>query len=157
MIKCILLVFLSIVFLTEIANGQEENKPTQLSETAIRHYIYSKKYTHTIDGYQIKCDRSMVLVWGKPKKINISNPQESEATLIDLKKNITIKKFGLSSGTFGAGFLSNGEYLNIESGAGVTIDLSTYSEVFFDHYFDTEGKYEKCPAFKGQSFNKYTN
>lgn len=112
-------------------------------------------FTHTIDGYEIKCDRTQVLVWGKPKIFNKNNPQDSEATIVDLKRNKAVKTFGLSSGTFGAGFLKDGRRLNIESGNGVIIDLKTNSEIVYDYYFDAQEQYEKCPEFKGKSFHKY--
>lgn len=147
---------LFIILLAARCQADEGQKNRNaLSDSKIMNYIYQKKYTHKIDGYQIKCDRTKVLVWGKPKKFNASHPQDSEATLVDLEKNKIVRTFGLSSGIFGAGFLKDGQRLNIESGNGVMIDLRTATEINYDYYFDTEGKYEECPDFKSRSFLRY--
>ena len=145
-----------VVALNSHADARRPEAQHPITVSQLLRQIRAIKYTHTVDGYQIKCDRTKALVWGKPIKFNANHPQDSEATLIDLEKNKIVRTFGLSSGIFGAGFLKDGQRLNIESGNGVVIDLRTASEINYDYYFDTEGKYEECPEFKGQSFLRYS-
>jgi len=145
-----------VVALNSHADARRPETQHPISVSQLLRQIRAIKYTHTVDGYQIKCDRTKALVWGKPIRFNANHPQDSEATLIDLEKNKIVRTFGVSSGIFGAGFMKDGQRLNIESGTGVMIDLRTASEINYDYYFDIEGKYEECPDFKGQSFLRYS-
>ncbi|MFP5423941.1 MAG: hypothetical protein ACLGID_21120 [Gammaproteobacteria bacterium] len=156
MTRILLLLCLVVVALDSHADARKPGAQHPISFSQLLRQIRTIKYMHTIDGYQIKCDKTKALVWGKPNKFNANHPQDGEATLVDLEKNRIVRTFGLSSGIFGAGFLKDGQRLNIESGTGVMIDLRTAAEINYDYYFDTEGKYEECPEFKGQSFPKYS-
>ncbi len=151
-----LFLYAVVAALNPSAHAEKPEALNQISASLLLQKIRRFNYTHTIDGYQIKCDKTKALVWGKPNKFNTNHPQDSEATLVDLEKNKIVRTFGVSSGIFGAGFLKDGQRLNIESGNGVMIDLRTASEISEDYYFDTEGKYEECPDFKGRSFLRYS-
>jgi hypothetical protein len=39
---------------------------------------------HLVDGYEVDCGKRYLVVWGKPEKINPSNPQDTGISLINL-------------------------------------------------------------------------
>lgn len=39
---------------------------------------------HFFDGYEVDCDKRYLVAWGKPEKINPSNPQDTGISLINL-------------------------------------------------------------------------
>lgn len=43
------------------------------------------KLGRSIDGYEVNCAKTKILIWGKPDKMNAANLQDSSMSILDLQ------------------------------------------------------------------------
>lgn len=110
-----------------------------------------------INGYSVKCDGSKIIIWGKPKKINKGNPQDTNVILLDLANNYREYMKGLSGCVFDVDYLKVGDKAYIGSGQGVFIDLSDGHLKEVTSEFDPSDKnnFESCQKNESWDFNRY--
>ena len=111
--------------------------------------------SHSIDGYEENCGRKILIAWGKPKKINPSDPQLSQATLIDIKKKSITRKLDIAGGIFGARYLGDGESAYLESNPEILLNLSNGASQTINESIYNTFNFESCNNFPGKSYLKY--
>lgn len=129
--------------------------PPRRNNTNTLELLKNLSPNHSIDGYEENCKREILIAWGKPKKINPSNPQLSQIKLIDIKNKRITKTLDITGGIFGARYLQDGKsvylestpetLLNISDGTPLTINENTYNTFSF----------ESCRDFPQKSYLKY--
>lgn len=110
-----------------------------------------------INGYNVKCDGSKVILWGKPKKLIEESPQDTSVILLDMTLNYKKFEQGISGGVFEVGYLKNSEYAYIGSNQGAFIDLSDghMKEVSTEFEPSDSSNYESCKKKGSWVFNRY--
>lgn len=110
-----------------------------------------------INGYNVNCIGDKVILWGRTKTINESNPQDSRIVLIDLKKEKTIKESNFSKSIFEVDYLSGQSTAYIGTGTGYLLDIDTgaVSNVNTANDFSDNRLFENCEKNKSWYFNRY--
>ncbi|BCG07671.1 hypothetical protein BADSM9389_02900 [Buttiauxella agrestis] len=110
-----------------------------------------------INGYNVNCIGDKVILWGRTKKINENNPQDSRIVLIDLKKEQTIKESNFSKSIFEVDYLSGQGTAYIGTGTGYLLDIDTgaVSNVNTANDFSDNRLFESCEKNKSWYFNRY--
>jgi hypothetical protein len=112
---------------------------------------------HSIHGYEVDCKKSWMLVWGKPLPINPSNPQDTSATLVEVKSGRARAVFGYSKNIYDVQFSADGRRAILHSDQDQFIDLDRAEPVQSSPSVGElpEIAVEKCEAFEGKSFRRY--
>ena len=126
-------------------------------EIKFNHRLKSIRLDIMVNGYSVKCDGSKILVWGKPKKMNEGNPQDTNIILLDISNNYKKYEQGLSEGVFGVEYLKAGSNAYIDSNQGVFINLFNgyLKEVTSEFDPSDEHNFESCKKHESWEFNRY--
>ncbi|KGT95335.1 hypothetical protein NG99_04785 [Erwinia typographi] len=110
-----------------------------------------------INGYNVNCNGSKIVIWGKPTKINEGNPQDTNVILIELSHNHKEFQKGISEGIFDVEYLKLSNYAYIGSSQGVLMNLSNGKLKGTDVDFDpaNDSNFESCNKNKSWYFNRY--
>ena len=111
--------------------------------------------SHSIDGFEVNCNKKIIIVWGKPKTLNPSNPQLSRITLIDAKRKKINWTLVVSSGIFGVRYLQDEESVYLESNPESLLKISTGLLLPVNENALDNLKFEKCDGFPQKSYLKY--
>lgn len=115
------------------------------------------KFDTIINGYSVNCEGSKIMLWGRPKKINETNPQDTDVILLDLNKNHKKYMIAVSSGVFDIDYLKSNDYAYIGSNQGILVNLSNGRFKEFNSDFDPtlDSNFESCEKNKSWIFNRY--
>jgi hypothetical protein len=116
------------------------------------------RLSHTIDGYLVNCERSRMLAWGKPFKLNPDNPQDGVLSIIDTQDLKIQQEVHLSKGIHSAEFLSSKAEAIIWTDVAIAIDLDTGKTLPQPDQLEFDAvQYprEACPDFPYKAFNRY--
>ena len=110
-----------------------------------------------INGYNVKCDGTKIIIWGKPKKSNEGNPQDTDIILLDIAHNYKKYEQGISEGIFVVDYLKKGDYAYIGSNQGAFINLSNgrLKETTAEFDPSDEDNFESCQKNESWMFNRY--
>lgn len=119
--------------------------------------LKSIKLDTVINGYNVKCDGSKVIIWGKPKELNEGNPQDTNVILLDMTHNYKKYEQGISEGVFDIDYLEKGDYAYIGSSQGAFINLFNghIKEVSSEFDPSDEKNFESCKKNESWVFNRY--
>lgn len=119
--------------------------------------IKNIKLDTVINGYNVKCDGSKIIIWGKSKKLNEGNPQDTNVILLDMTHNYKKYEQGISEGVFEVDYLKKGEHAYIGSNQGVLINLFNghLKEVASEFDSSDENNFEFCKKNESWVFNRY--
>ncbi|WP_237932670.1 hypothetical protein [Buttiauxella sp. S19-1] len=115
------------------------------------------KLDSVINGYSVKCDGTKIIIWGKPKKFNESNPQDTNVILLDVANDYKKYEQGLSDGVFEVNYLKSGDVAYISNNLGGFINLSNghLKEVTSEFDPSDENNFESCKKNESWEFNRY--
>lgn len=115
------------------------------------------KLDTVINGYNVNCDGSKIIIWGKPKKINEGSPQDTNVILLDVTHNYKKYEQGISEGVFEVDYLKKGDYAYIGSNQGSFINLFNghLKEVTSEFDPSDENNFESCKKNESWVFNRY--
>lgn len=154
--KCVIAILL---FITPLKLRAFEVELLEIDSLFIIDKLVSKKIKldTTINGYSVNCAGSKIMLWGKPKKINETNPQSTDVILIDLNKSYKKHMIAVSSGAFDIDYLKSNDYAYIGSNQGLLVNLSNGRVIESSSDFDptSDSKFESCEKNKSWSFNRY--
>jgi hypothetical protein len=113
------------------------------------------KLEHTVDGYEANCDRSWLIVWGKPIKFNAANPQASNLTLIDLRQQKIKSALLFDKGIHDVSYAATHGTAIIWTVLSTVLDLELGTTVALSSESETDLPLEACENFCYKSFRKY--
>ncbi|MBM7344041.1 hypothetical protein [Pantoea coffeiphila] len=115
------------------------------------------KLDTVINGYNVKCDGSKIIIWGKPKKLNEDSPQDTNIILLDMVHNYKKYEQGLSEGIFEVDYLKKGDYAYVGSNQGAFINLFNGHLKEATSEFDPsdENNFESCKKNESWVFKRY--
>ncbi|WP_232062531.1 hypothetical protein [Buttiauxella agrestis] len=164
MMKKIIL-FLCLLFLYgNMGNCYSSTKDTQLSIVSSSQLIVASKnnkstytFNFTINGYEMNCQGTKVILWGFPLKFNEGSPADNTYLLIDLQSQEIIKESLVSHGVFGARFFIDGKSVFLDTGNGLILNTNTgYATIVKSDVFEKLNDLsEKCIKPTNWSFNKF--
>ncbi|WP_148211159.1 hypothetical protein [Methylovorus glucosotrophus] len=118
--------------------------------------IYTVKVDHSIDGYNIDCDKKNMVIWGRPKLFNPASPQSSNVTILKINQPSIKKEIGIMGGVFDVFYLKNKPIVYIESGMEeLLVNLTDGSFLEKKGYEAEPSDFEDCPDFFGKSYRRY--
>lgn len=119
--------------------------------------IKNIKLDTVIYGYNVKCDGTKIIIWGKLKKFNKSNPQDTNVIVLDVANNYKKYEQGLSQDIFEVDYLKAGGIAYIGSNSGRFINLSDGNLKEITSEFDSsdENNFESCKKSESWEFNRY--
>lgn len=114
---------------------------------------------HLVDGYEVDCDKRYLVVWGKPEKINPSNPQDTGISLINLTDMRFVYQGFSGKNIYDAEYVDGGRALVVFEDVPLTFDLASGKKIQGADAVDVDSpsyKKEQCPDFKFRSYRKYS-
>ncbi len=115
-------------------------------------------FKHSVDGYEMSCDGHALAVWGKPLKLNVNNPQDTDLTIVDAQSFKTTRQFAFSKGVFSVEFLKTKPLLLVDTEAGEVVDFVTGKSLPpppGQDFNDTAFPRESCDDSKSRSYRRY--
>lgn len=161
-IKPIYLVF----FLTILSGCAHSNKNPPQKTIAIHHEgnmlhvstrdnTYQIKLQHTVDGFNVSCSMEHIIAWGKPAKINESNPQDSSLTIIRLQPSTTVSTAHFDKGIHIVEYIKDQRKAIAWTTFGASVDLDTGNTTIPATEAEINAPKEDCATFKNKSYQKY--
>jgi hypothetical protein len=121
-------------------------------ETRIENF----KLKHTVDGYEVNCEKSWLIVWGKPFKLNTANPQDSNLTVIDLQRLEVKSAVSFNKGIHEVSYTAGQRTAIIWTTLGTPLDLGSGKTISPTSESDSTLSLEACDNFAHKSFRKYS-
>jgi len=161
MYKYISIFLINWIFTTNcVAKNQDNIVVNILSDHKIKinymNKIYKINVNHSIDGYNIDCDKKNIVIWGRPKLFNPDSPQSSNVTILKINQPSIKKEIGIMGGVFDVFYLKNKPIIYIE--AGMEEPLVNLTDGLFlekNGYEEEPSDFEDCPDFVGKSYRRY--
>jgi len=161
MYKYISFFLISWIYTTNcIAENQDNISVNVLSNYKIKinymNKIYKINVNHSIDGYNIDCDKKNMVIWGRSKLFNPDNPQNSYITIVKINPSSIKKEMRNFGNIYDVLYLKNKPIIYIETGMGAFANLTDGSLLKINGLDVESPDVEDCPDFVGKSYKRYS-
>lgn len=111
--------------------------------------------SHAVDGYEVNCEGSLLVAWGKPVPLNLANPQDSSLTVIDLRRLGIRSTAHFDKGIYAIEYAAAQPVVIVWSALGILLDLESGKTRAPSTEAELNLPPETCDRFPHKSFRKY--